>query len=292
MLHYLHHIHKTWSAIVGGEEFLQYVDRDTVELLQLRAPGQCVDDREFLEIHMQKRRILPGIGDVQKREQIWQNILRLTDLIPSSFGLGKDLKFLEAVSKVLKRLVGAPGQKTIRQMLQECFSKANQTEERVRIQVSETHFREHPGNGKVQFQLGVFQLWLFAARHFPCMVSDSPLKEDGQEKPEQKPPDLAVWHKFASLAYNLGFESDESRRLVKQDPDEAIAAVALREARNTHLYEYEGRNFENFKREIAKMFAQAKKRPVRATCPEFFVEQGGEHMSRRCGRPFENAHIH
>ena len=126
------------------------------------------------------------------------------------------------------------------------FSGVNQREGQIQIQESETSLRPYSGSLANQMDLGIFQLWLFSGRDFYEMIKDCPLKEDRHPTPVPKKANASTWWAFATLAYALGFESDQIHRLRLQAPDKEIARTALLEARNPDRFRYDDGVFESF----------------------------------------------
>lgn len=71
ILHHLDHILKVWTAMLGGHrELMQSTDRDTVEALQLRAPGLSGEDLAALKTPFRAGKLFPAIKDPDVRHEI------------------------------------------------------------------------------------------------------------------------------------------------------------------------------------------------------------------------------
>jgi hypothetical protein len=249
------------------------VDRTTVEALQLRVPGLCLEDAEFLGGLMSKGILFPRFKDQQKLHNIWSNVLKVRCLIPTIWSLFQNVKYWMTPVKIMKQIFGKDFEGTISEAMADNFSGVNQNEEEVRVQETESTYRCYRGNKTDRVRLGTIQLWLFIARNFIDMSGDCLLKENGQKTPMPKTPDPLVWHAFAVLAYNLGFECDEINRL-REPPRSKNDETA----------------FESYQSRMEGRFGLAKEGPPPSDKLDFFVDGSGESLKRRCGRTFENAY--
>ena len=203
MLHCLHGIDQVCSrALEYDEELIYQVDRDTVEAVQLRAAARCPIEREYLQALVKDSSILTFIVDVDVKEQILNIFLHLDSLIPSMRSLGQDLKVLRIHAKGLTCLFG-DSEESLRSRLQQSFKGINQRPRYFRVHENEFVLHEQEGSLDEQFHFGIAQLWLFTDRHFmtPSCTGHDELKQ----LPRKGNP--VIWHRFATLAYQLGFES-------------------------------------------------------------------------------------
>jgi hypothetical protein len=72
------------------------------------------------------------------------------------------------------------------------------------------------------------------------------MKEDRHPTPVLRKANASTWCAFATLAYALGFESDEIHRLRLNAPDKEMARTALLHARNPERFRYSEGEFESF----------------------------------------------
>jgi hypothetical protein len=93
-------------------------------------------------------------------------------------------------------------------MMEQQFSHANQSPGAVVMQDTETVFNICEGNVTDQIEFGYRQLYLFALRHFPRMIGESPKKEKDRPKPTIEEPDPVTWYRFALLADRLQCRDD------------------------------------------------------------------------------------
>ncbi|OJD25070.1 hypothetical protein ACJ73_03562 [Blastomyces percursus] len=288
--HYLVcHVMGIWTAILSGRtEWMLQLDVDTVEYVQQRAPGKCLKDRQALKEKINAGTLFPFVTDLEERNAIWQNLLRITTLIPSLYTFFEDIKFLMPLTKIMKRLLGETLGESIRQSLEEIFT-GNEHKELL-VQESESSGVIYAADLKVQVNMGIFQLWLFAARNFTDMLPETPRKEDSQPAPTTKEPNPAAWCAFATLAYNLGFNSDKICQMRRATPDRELARMVLLRARKAPRFKYDSAAFEEYQNQIIAMFTTAKEEPAPSVAATLYTDGYGEDMERRCGRAFENAY--
>jgi len=152
------------------------VDIQTVEALQLRAPGTSVQDRNFVIEGMRTDYLFPKVLDPGKRQLLKESLLSINCLIPSIKTLYENLKHLGAGAKVIKELV--LGDKCRRQTLHVTLKKLWTLTDSTWIQFSE-------GMKKVAVTIssdeswGLYykQLWIGALRNFADLGARMPLEE-------------------------------------------------------------------------------------------------------------------
>ena len=289
-MHYFQHIVSIWSEILDGDERLvEMTDRFTVEKLQLRVPGRCGIDYDAVKPLMENGSLFEFVHDPQRRHRIWQNILRVPTLIPSLYGLAEDKKFLSPLAKILKKIFVVGPDQTLRGALMSHFKESEKIDA-LPVQESKTSIQCYGSSPTQQLHWGIVQLFLLAGRDFPSLIPETPLKEHDRPKPVPRQPDMHVWASLARFARELGFDSEEIRRLVASDPDEDAAAMFLLQARPCPTYHYDERQFQEHKRKIRRMVNTARKAAHALSVPTFFVEHGGEGLERRCGRHWEQAY--
>ncbi len=251
------------------------MDRDTVEAVQFRAPARSCVDREYLQTLVKGKDILTFVADDGIKERVLNNFLQIESLIPSMQSLGQDAKVLRFHAKCLTRLFG-DSEESLRSRLQQSFKGTNQRSGYFRVQQSEFVLREHEGGVEEQIKLGIAQLWLFPGRHFSRDIKQIPQNENP-----------IIWHRFATLAYQLGFESPRIHELLSEEPEEKSAGAWLLEARPSPEYEYDTHQFERFKKQMAHMVAQAREVSVPDGSSHAVLNGDEESLQRRCSRAFE-----
>ena len=290
-MHYFRGIVTIWSEIFdGNEEFMSQTDRFSVEEVQLRVPGRCLQDFRHLNPLMENGRLFPFIRNPDQRLLVWNRILKISTLIPSLHSLAQDRKFLYPIAKAIRCLCSGSSKTTLRAALRRTFSPVDQTENAVYIQTTDHTSRLCKGTTTQQFNWGIAQLVCFASRKFPDLVRECPLKEPGSSKPLQKEPDAATWASFAQLAHRLGFESEKILELKEKDVDDEIATTMLLLARKPPRFFYDEIEFQQHKLDIVQKFSTARERACAPSSLEWVLEGEGEGLDRRCGRTFEFAH--
>ncbi|KAF2647755.1 hypothetical protein K491DRAFT_614063 [Lophiostoma macrostomum CBS 122681] len=247
MLSYLDdNIRGFWTKIFRGDrQAMLKVSRADVKALELKAPGACRSDRISLHGQLREGKIF-GAFTEREREAMWPDILSETTdrLIPSLSSFFADVHYLKGPADCVKALVELWPDETVPSALERIFSDANQETDRCIIQQSESTFISIPGNRSDRLELGVLQIWIGAMRDYLEML---PEKEDDSlvAKPRSQPNER-IGYEFASLAYRLGFESEEIRYQIQRSPDEEIARKTLLKARDPTRYKYDDADVANF----------------------------------------------
>ncbi|RBA14416.1 hypothetical protein FPRO05_03208 [Fusarium proliferatum] len=248
---YLLHILEVWKNIVGDQKLLTAaVDRKTIELLQLRAPGfsshdAFFEDLKYLQPPAKVVRQLVAPSKKSTREAMWHSF--------TARGMPNNQWLL-------------------------------QTGE------GDSDYKWLHGSYSDQFEFSYQQIWLYAWRHWVELVPECPRKEEGEATPIPRRPDPRRWRDLARLAAQLGFESDEIDKFVNSDPDRQIAREALLKARSPEHFVYDDSAFESYVTEVCRIFNLAKEKITSDLKPCLLVPGRGESLERRCGRVFENAY--
>jgi hypothetical protein len=249
-----------WTKIFQGDKrAMLKVNRADVKALELKAPGACRLDRVSLYRQLRDGEIFGAFTD-REREAIWTEILSETTdrLVPSLSSFFADVNYLKGPADCVKTLVELWPDDTVSSALERIFSDANQETDRCVIQHSESTFTSIPGNKSDRLELGVLQIWIGAMRDFLEML---PEKDDDNlvAKPRSQPHER-IGCEFASLAYRLGFESEEIHHRIQCSPDEEIARKALLKARDPNRYKYDDTAFANFVEQMVRFFSTAEKK--------------------------------
>lgn len=265
--------------------------------LQLRAPNSSRKDFQEITENMEKGELFPSIQDVRIRGLILHNIRATKRIIPSLFTFFEDLKYLEPLANSMKKLIGPMKRSTktsVYREFQQVFTvpatrPAGSCDEVVELQLSEGEFGSCYGSLREKMEFGYRQLWIYAMRHFPDLVSLPPLKENGQPKPIIKEVDPGTLIRFADLAYRFGFDSPAIQKIRSENPDYQIALAFLQRTKPAELYIYDQSTLELNAKYISRILAAFEKRGGE---PQNLQGTTGQHLSkdrfvRRCGRPFE-----
>jgi len=243
---------------------------------------------------MKSGSVFPKIGDKLLRAKIWSNLMRIQCPIPSLYTFQEDIRYLQPLVGIMKRISGFPTRKgsktTLRVVLEQSFTGANQHEDHVQVQEAKFAVKTYRGNLEDRLDLGIWQAWLYLMREFTNMVPECPKKEKGKPTPTPKRPNPAAWYHFAMYMYRLGFESDEIHRQMRRDTDREIAHNSLLDARSPEDYVYNELDLKSHEDGMVKMYNTARRKTPSAGNPVLFVDGLGEDLERRCGRTFENAY--
>jgi hypothetical protein len=279
------------TILAGRKELTQYVDRMTVENLQLRAPGTSDRDLSAVEKVFKAKALFPGIEDERNRLVIWEKLKTFTYLIPSMYTLFEDIKYLKAPANALKRLFSKTPDTVYQHMTQCLFLGRNQSDHTYLIQTSEQSFREEPGNSTDQIEFGYRQVWLYLWRHWTELVPECPRKDDSAPTPVPQKPNVSKWFELATLTAKLGFESDEINNLLSSDPDRKLAIEVLHKARDPEYFTYEESAFQASINQVVAIFNLAI--PKSQDDVLMILDDACEEaLERRCGRTFDKAYKH
>ena len=201
------------------------IDTATVKALELRAPRASTDDMEFLRVQLRDGTAF-GAFNTSERNDIWHQLRQVDGLIPSLFTFFRDLQYLELCSDSVKRLKAPSRKLDVFDTMQDKFTGVNQVDGRVKIQVTESSWIYGRGTVTDQKDLGYRQIYAYAMREYPNMPRQAS-KENSVKKPATKA-DSVVLARFADLAYQLGYHSEEITALRRYHEWEAVPEACLR----------------------------------------------------------------
>ncbi|OBS20599.1 hypothetical protein FPOA_06952 [Fusarium poae] len=254
-LTYLKHILDTWRRICGEDpEVMRKIDEKTVETLQGTAPGACSHDNASLLAEIEGGKLFGNFSSAERGE-IWSRVCAVSraSLIPSLHTFFEDLKFLKEAAACMRRLVHLGPRDTLIGRLEHIFDDVGQNHDRCMVQVSEGTTKTIPGCLAARLDLGCRQLWLAAFRYYRDLPSE-PKKKDILAK-ARKTTDESVLFSFMSLAYRLGFESQQIRHASQDSPDRKLAERTLLKVRKPGQYSYP--SFEEKVNQMLGIFATA-----------------------------------
>ena len=264
---------------------MKKLDKFTVEAVQLTAPGACPQDREKLHGMLEKGHIFEAFSTLE-RERIWREVLAVSvdRLIPSLHSFFADLNYLQGPAECIKQLYDSPHD-LMHTTLKHYFSDKNQQNNTCIVQISESKFVTRPGSATDRLDLGYRQIWLSAMREYKC-IPPRPKKvtRDVVAKPTLNENELAS-SRFANLAYRLGFETNQIRKLAQRSGDREIARNALLKARNQKQFLYDSSIFEESVQSIVKFFNLATEIPVEEEANMVSKVRYLHDPRQRCGLP-------
>jgi hypothetical protein len=101
---YLEHIRTVWNAItLQRRDIKKLVDVQTVEALQLRAPGVSSTDKTFTTGAMRSGSLFPKLVNPSDRKLVEKALLNIKCLIPSLESMNANLFYLGVGAKLIKR---------------------------------------------------------------------------------------------------------------------------------------------------------------------------------------------
>jgi hypothetical protein len=238
---------------------MKKIDQDTVEALQLLAPGKSRTDTRTARGLVLGGQAFGEFSD-EERRTIWTRMKDFDVLVPSLYTFFEDFKYLESCAHCVKRLFGPST--SIWQSMSSMFVPQSDSEDdhgagESLIQTSESTFRRQRATDVERFETGYSQVWLFAMRHYTLMPPDPKKEDDLLAKPARAKPDRRAIYEMAELARRLGFKSTEIEVLINSSPDHQIARSALLQARKPDRYRYDRQQFDLLINEIVGCFAHA-----------------------------------
>lgn len=285
ILTYLDHIGDFWSSLVAsGPSALKKIDADTVDALQLLAPGKCRSDAQKARGLVLGGQVFAGFDD-EERRLIWNHMQEFDGLIPSLYTFFEDFKYLESCSRCVKRLIG-PSTNSVWKSMSSIFIPSEGGEGV--IQTSESTFRSERASDAERLDKGYLQVWLYAMRHYPLMPPDPKNDDDLLAKPERGKADDRVIYDMAELARRLGFDSPEIRALTGGSPDHQIARAALLQARKPGRFRYDPQQFDALVQRVVECFAAAVPEEAGQVCE--LLADSSVSARARCGMPRMRTH--
>lgn len=238
---------------------MKKIDQDTVEALQLLAPGKSRTDAKTARGLVLGGHAFGEFSD-EERRGIWTQMKDFDGLVPSLYTFFEDFKYLESCAQCVKRLFGPST--SIWQSMSSIFVSQSDSEEHPDagesiIQTSESTFRRQRATDMERLETGYLQVWLYAMRHYTLMPPDPKSEDDLLAKPSRAKPDQRAIYEMAELARHLGFKSMEIDGLIKSSPDHQIARSALLQARKPDRYRYDHEQFDILVSQIVSCFGHA-----------------------------------
>ncbi|KOC13279.1 hypothetical protein AFLA70_368g000561 [Aspergillus flavus AF70] len=256
MITYLKHIEQFWSSLVGADTAaMKKIDQDTVDNLQLLAPGKSRADKSTACGLVLSGRAFSDFSETE-RKSIWSRLEVFDGLVPSLYTFFEDFKYLENCAQCIKRLFG-PVNESIWNTMKHMFHGSPGLEEDCLIQTSECTERLQRADSAERLDLGYRQVWLFAMRNYTLMPTDPKNDDDLLAKPNRAMADPRTIYDMADLARRLGFHSSEIESILQGSPDRQIARDALLQARKPHRFRYDVGEFNALVDRIVECFSAA-----------------------------------
>ncbi|KAM3471501.1 hypothetical protein MY8738_009293 [Beauveria namnaoensis] len=239
LLAYLRFIKDFWYNVFDRDEAaMEKLDEDTIDKIQLTAPGACERQARHLYEKVNSGQIFSAFSDTE-RNRIWLRLCSATKdcLVPSLLAFFENLKYLQPAADCMRRLVHLERKQSIRCAFEIAFSPGDG--DACFMQTSSASFTTIPIIAADSFDIAYRQLWLYALRE----QREMPIKrKEKLATAKAQQADEVVVSRFARLAQRLGFKSDEIKALVEMDPDREIARRLLITARKPEEFEFDDIN--------------------------------------------------
>ncbi|KAL4755928.1 DUF3723 domain-containing protein [Aspergillus foveolatus] len=285
ILTYLDHIEDFWSSLVASDrDLMKKIDLDTVETLQLLAPGRSRTDAKTARGLILGGQAFATFNDGERRA-IWSRLESFDGLVPSLYTFFEDFKYLESCAHCVKRLF-SPSAESVWKTMSSMFAPTS--EEESIIQTSESTFRRERVTRAEGLDKGYVQVWLYAMRHYPLMPPDPKKDDDLLAKPTRVIADKRAVYEMAELAHRLGFRSPEIGAIINSSPDHQIAREALLQARKPNRFRYDAQQFDILVSRIVDCFAAAV--PDQPEVCQDLLADNTVKPRARCGMPRMGSH--
>lgn len=273
---------------------MKRIDQNTVEFLQLLAPGKSRTDGRIACGMVLSGQAFAEFSD-EERRIIWSRMQDFDGLIPSLYTFFEDFKYLETCAHCVKRLCGPIGI-SIWQTMSSIFIPSSCSAEGAvnpevtesLIQTSESNFRRQPATDMERLESGYLQLWLYTMRHYTLMPPDPKRDDDLLAKSTRAKPDERAIYEMAELAHRLGFQSTEINAIIRSSPDHQIARSALLQARKPDRYRYDSQTFDALVDQIVSCFAKAT--PDQSEHHQTLLADSAMKLKARAGEPQTRTH--
>lgn len=141
---------------------MQKLDRHTVNVVQLTAPGACETDADELLRELQEGRIFSAFTK-QEREVIWIQLLAVStdSLIPSLHTFFEDARYFQGPVARIKRIVktlDATKNNQLLHMLKHSVTGVNQRSDFYLVQVSSSSLEGRVGGLECQVELSLIHI--------------------------------------------------------------------------------------------------------------------------------------
>ena len=202
----------------------QYVDIQTVEALQLRAPGLITTDKNSMLNETQTGYLYPKVLNTRTRKLLTDALLDAKCIIPSIKTLHENLKHLEIGSKILKDvIVNRTIRNTLRNTLKVCWSERKRTF----IQTAPDKVAYiRTSSYQACWDIVYRQIWVFVLRNFADLGGRAPRKERGEALYSAEVNNI-IQFLFAKLAKDLGFETDALQDCIVHDPRRQSMRISI-----------------------------------------------------------------
>ncbi|OAA58657.1 hypothetical protein LEL_10879 [Akanthomyces lecanii RCEF 1005] len=265
---------------MGSTTDLQYIDEESVQDLQLRAPAVSGIDRQDVTDLMRKGLLFKAVRCGKKRKQIENNLLGLSYLIPSIFSIQQDGKYIRRCGAIIRKLLHGDGRsmsRSIRKLA--CSHYHSRTKSRSTIDCP-------------IFMNRLKLLYVDIMGDIVALTGERCMLESNEKPGEPLQYDGGAWSKLARRAQQLGFSSEYIRELIATDPARELVRRTCLQARKPQDYIYDESDIEQYIQYSLRFFDCA--RPIKKMSPVNtpLTGEDGAVMKRRCGRQYSAAYYH
>jgi Protein of unknown function (DUF3723) len=285
---YLDNVYETWSYLLPSDELKRQLDKPTVDMLKSRCPALDRNDFSTLMAAKSQRKLFWRINS-NEREQIWNRLLMIPLMIPTLETFRLDIHFITPCVGILKELFDIRNErKHLHESIMESYLGVNQTQGIMKVQTSETEYRNAVDENQGYDRL--YQLHLGCMRHVFEVSSANPRKEkDTKESIQPKPQNLDLMNGLAQLAYILGFDNSRLRELRNRDTYVQQARRQLIQESESNLCVYE--DLESSVHKLAEVRRSIAETGIRREIKiDLLSNSGSEAIERRSGIPFYKAY--
>ncbi|KAF3934431.1 hypothetical protein ABW20_dc0101238 [Dactylellina cionopaga] len=211
---YLLKVRKVWGTfLLEDAESMAALDSESVQHLELRAPGMTATDDHHISEKISNGQLLPRIEKDTTRKAIAKTILSYKGIVPSIKTLFEDTKYLEVCAVGMKLLLSSGPHSSLRRFFEAAFSISE-------VAVLETGQEKYEIVGippAKRFDHAYQQLWLFNMRNFPDLAGVNP-RQDKKEKRNTRSRNSMISFRLHQLASKLGFQTANISRVLQEDP--------------------------------------------------------------------------
>ena len=261
-----------------------------MRLLGSLAPNWCYGDREVVQSLFSSKAVFPKLDNPHQRSQFLANVLSVDGMIFTLHTFFEDANYIGVVMKRMRSLLPPEVEDSTITAMKKCYTgKAQQTGHCI-VQFGIQDERCVRATESQSKEWGYLQLCLSIIRYYPepnkgknssASYRGVKLKAHGVNEP----PPFSLFE-FASLAFKLGFETDEIRHY--RDELNGIRA-GIRKRRPDELFNIDDAELEQEaqrEQEANKKIFQPK--PI-APQPVPELTTDSSQIESRCGKPSESS---
>jgi hypothetical protein len=216
----LAHIEHFWGEVAPGHD--DWIDVDSVKMLEFRAPQHSEKDRKWLADKMESGELLATVLDRDIRHAIFERVMRWPYLIPSLTSFFADFNYMVLLQKVLRLLINLKSlEKPLRDEYYDIFVQQARTSVLILNDRNEAEWVYLPVvNKEHQFNIHLCVLYTVVMRRWPRLVDEKPRMAN--RRASRNETGLIVrrdmWPNIAQTALHLGFRTAYVEELAGRTP--------------------------------------------------------------------------